>query len=207
MNSIAANLRQFKLRSIALIVLAVAVLFTVVSCGGQTQQKATGLSPEAVADYIHNVIAADRNVYSKHVVNRLDDEDKVIQASENWKLDKALPLPAQMLRMSAELTSKEGSFSYGLISPWNINDAQAPNSKFEKKAMETVIETGLPYKDIQKIAGKQYFSALYPDKAVAPACINCHNQHPVHKQRYPDKVFKMGDVMGGILINLPLEDR
>ncbi|MGK7876382.1 MAG: DUF3365 domain-containing protein [Xenococcaceae cyanobacterium] len=207
MNSINTNLQLLKLRTIFLIALAVAIFFTAVSCGGQTQQKTVGLSPDVVADYIHKVIQSDRTVYSKHVINRLNDKYKLIQASENWQEDKALPLPAQMLRMGAELSSKEGSFSYGLISPWNINDDQAPKSKFEKEAMNTVLKTGLPFKGYQQIAGKKYFSALYPDKAVAPACINCHNSHPVHKQRYPEKTFEMGEVMGGIYINVPMTGR
>ncbi|NEQ79095.1 MAG: DUF3365 domain-containing protein, partial [Moorea sp. SIO2I5] len=81
----------------------------------------------------------------------------------------------------------------------------APKSEFEKKAMAEVVETGEPYKDYQEIAGTTYYSAVYPDKAVAEACVSCHNTHPVHKERYPDKVFEMGEVMGGIIINLPLE--
>ena len=72
-------------------------------------------------------------------------------------------------------------------------------------AMDKVIETGEPYKDYQEIAGQTYFSALYPDKAVAEACITCHNTHPVHLERYPDKQFVMGEVMGGVMINLPIE--
>ncbi|MGK7875519.1 MAG: DUF3365 domain-containing protein [Xenococcaceae cyanobacterium] len=206
MNSINTYSRQLKSRIIVLIVVAVAVLFTVVSCGGQTQKKTGNISPEVMVDYIYKVIQAHQTVYSQKIVNRLDNQDNVIQASENWEEDKALILPAQMLRLAAESVSKDGSFTYGLISPWNINDAQAPKSEFEKKAMNKVIETGLPSKSYQKIAGKQYLLAIYPSKAVSQACINCHNNHPVHKQRYPDKVFKLGDVMGGIYINLPLED-
>ena len=207
MNSITTYLRPVKLKIIALLLLAVIVLISIVSCSDQTQQqKTTGLSPEVVVDYIHKVIKADRSIYSKHVVNRLDEQENIIETSEGWKEEKTLPLPAQMLRMGAELSSKEGSLSYGLISPWNINPDQAPTSEFEKEAMQTVLKTGLPFKGYQKINGKKYFSALYPDKAVAPSCVSCHNSHPVHKQRYPEKVFKMGDVMGAIYVDLPMED-
>jgi hypothetical protein len=110
-----------------------------------------------------------------------------------------------MFRLGAEIASEKGAFTYGLLSPWNINDAQAPKTDFEKMAMEQVVETGEPFKDYQEIAGQQYYSALYPDKAVAEACVSCHNSHPIHQERYPDKVFEMGDVMGGVMINLPLE--
>ena len=204
MNLINTKLRQLQPQMITLIVLAVVTLLTVVSCSTQTPQKTTGIAPEIVVDYIHKIIEADRSIYTEHVVDRLDEQQKIIKTSENWQKEKALPLPAQMLRMSAEKSSQGDTFNYRLISPWNINKAQAPQGKFEQKAMQIILETGLPFKESQIIAGKKYFSALYPDKAVTSACINCHNKHPIHKKNYPDKVFKLGDVMGGIVINLPL---
>jgi len=70
--------------------------------------------------------------------------------------------------------------------------------------MDTVIETGEPYKDYQQVGDQQFFSALYPDVAVAEACVSCHNTHPVHLERYPDKQFVMDEVMGGVVINIPL---
>ncbi|MEO0949510.1 MAG: DUF3365 domain-containing protein, partial [Cyanobacteria bacterium J06641_5] len=63
-----------------------------------------------------------------------------------------------------------------------------------------------PYKGEQEIGGKKFFSGLYPDRAVAEACVTCHNTHPIHLERYPDKQFVLDEVMGGIIINLPLDD-
>ena len=65
--------------------------------------------------------------------------------------------------------------------------------------------SGEPFKDYQEVGGQKYYSALYPDKAVAEACVTCHNTHPIHKEKFPDKVFKLDDVMGGVIINIPLE--
>ena len=45
------------------------------------------------------------------------------------------------------------------------------------------------------------FRAIYADRAVSQACVGCHNTHP----RSPKKDFKMGDVMGGLVIEIPLE--
>lgn len=208
MNIITNYLQQINRRTrvISLVVLAIAVWFLVVSCGSpNVGSQTTGISPELIADYVYRVIKSERTVYGKYVVERLK-ENNVIHASENWEQDNALPLPAQMLRMSAEMSSQDGSFSYGSVSPWPLNDAHSPKTPFEKKAMETVLETGLPFKGYQNKDGKRYFSALYPDKAVTAACAECHNQHPIHKQRYPEKVFQTGDVMGGLLINLPLDE-
>ncbi|MDJ0508165.1 MAG: DUF3365 domain-containing protein [Crocosphaera sp.] len=193
------------LRIIALIILALTSWFVVVSCGTlDAQQMGAKLPPDVVSDYVYRIIKSERTVYGKYVVQRLKDEN-VVRASEHWQQDKALPLPAQMFRMSAELASENSPFSYGAISPWSLNKNNIPNTDFEKKAIESILTTGLPYKDYQVKDGKKYYSALYPDKAVSAACIDCHNQHPLHKQRYPNKIFKVGDVMGGILINLPLD--
>ncbi len=219
---LAANtwIKRIKSKTIALIALALAICFTAIACGGPSQEQASqkqaesgGISPEVVVDYIHTVAESDRTAYTRHVVNRLkklegnEKKDGVVpaEATEAWQQTGGVPLPAQMFRMGAELASEKGAFTYGLISLWNINDKQAPQDEFEKVGMEKVVETGEPYKEYREIGGQKYFSAIYPDKAVAEACVSCHNSHPVHKERYPDKVFKLEDVMGGVVINLPLE--
>ncbi len=211
-------LPRMKAKTMALFALAASICITAIACSGgggtPTAGAAGGIAPEAVVDYIHTVLLADRTAYTKHVVNRLktlegkEKADGVVttEATESWQQTDGIPLPAQMFRLGAEIASEEGNFTYGLISPWNINDNHAPKSDFEKEAMDEVVETGEPFKAEQEIAGQKYYSALYPDKAVAEACVSCHNEHPVHKERYPDKTFEMDDVMGGIMINLPLGD-
>ena len=212
-------IERVKTKTIGLIALAITICFTAIACsgGGSTQTEA-GISPEVVVDYVHTVLMADRTAYTQHVVNRLktlegkDKADGVVpaEATEGWDQAGGVPLPAQMFRLGSEVAAETADekgigFTYNLISTWNINDSQAPKSEFEKKAMEEVNKTGEPYKEYQEIGGQQYFSALYPDKAVAEACVSCHNNHPVHLERYPDKKFEMDDVMGGVIINLPIE--
>ncbi len=209
-----------KTRTIGLIALAVSICFMAIACSGSGSTQATGaIAPEVAVDYVHTVLLADRTAYTKHVVNRLqklegkEKADGVVpaEATEGWEQTGGVPLPAQMFRLGSEVAAETADekgigFTYNLISTWNINDSHAPKSEFEKKAMEEVNKTGEPYKEYQEIGGQKYFSALYPDKAVAEACVTCHNTHPVHLERYPDKKFQMGDVMGGIIINLPIEE-
>ena len=211
---------RIKTRTIGLIVLAVTICLTAIACSGSGSTQAEGsISPEVAVDYVHTVLLADRTAYTKHVVNRLETlegkskADGVVpaEATEGWNQTGGVPLPAQMFRLGSEVAAdtaeeKGIGFTYNLISTWNINDSHAPKSEFEKKAMEVVNETGEPYKEYQEIGGQKYFSALYPDKAVAEACVTCHNTHPVHLERYPDKKFEMGEVMGGIIINLPIDE-
>ena len=214
-------IRTIKTRTIGLIAIAVMVTFTAIACGGggtpptavETSAE-VGIPPEKVVDYIHTVLLADRTAYTKHVVNRLkklegkEKPDGVInaEATETWKDTDGVPLPAQMFRLGSEVALENTTeFTYNLISTWYINDNHNPKSEFEKIAMEEVNKTGEPYKDYQEIAGQTYYSALYPDKAVAEACVSCHNTHPVHLERYPDKKFELGEVRGGIIINLPVD--
>ena len=213
-------IQRIKTKTIGLVALAITICLTAIACsGGGSTEASGGISPEVAVDYVHTVLLADRTAYTKHVVNRLkklegkDKPDGVVpaEATEGWDQTGGVPLPAQMFRLGSEVAAdtaedKGIGFTYNLISTWNINDNHAPKSEFEKKAMEEVNKTGEPYKEYQEIAGQKYFSALYPDKAVSEACVSCHNTHPVHLERYPDKKFQMDDVMGGIIINLPLDE-
>ncbi|MEL6937842.1 MAG: DUF3365 domain-containing protein [Cyanobacteria bacterium J06598_1] len=209
-------MQRLRAKTMALFALAAAICFTAVACsGGGTTATATGpsIAPDIVADYIHNVLAADRTAYTKHVINRVKTlegkakEEGVldVESTEGWQQTDGIPLPAQMFRLGSEIANESGDFTYSLISPWNLNDNHAPKGDFESTAVQEMIDTGDSVKGYQEVGGQAYFSAMYPDKAVAEACVTCHNTHPVHLERYPDKVFEMDEVMGGIIINIPVD--
>ena len=208
-------MQTLRTKTVAFIAIIIAVSVTAVSCSSSSGPAAvSGIAPELVADYVHTVMEADRTAYTKHVVGRSKTlEGKAnakgvldIEATEGWQQTSGIPLPAQMFRLGSEIASEGSAFTYNLISPWYINDNHAPKGDFEKKAMDAVLESGEPFKEAQEVGGKKYFSALYPDKAVAESCVTCHNTHPVHKERYPDKVFELDEVMGGVIINIPLDN-
>lgn len=162
-----------------------------------------GLPPKQVADMLHAVMAADRTTYARKVINRLVKEEKVIKASEHYEDDKALPLPAQMFRMGAELvTEKNIGFTYGLLSEWPINKQHAPKTEMEKQGLEFIKTNGgkEPFYGEETLGGQKYFTALYADIGVAAACVDCHNDH----KDSPKNDFKMGDVMGGVMIRIPV---
>lgn len=204
-------------RAVAFIAIILSVAVTAVACSGggpaTTATATAGIAPDLVADYIHTVLAADRTAYTKHVVNRVKtlegkSKDKGVldvESTEGWQQTDGIPLPAQMFRLGSEIANESGYFTYNLISPWFINDNHAPKGEFEESALATMVETGETVKDYQEVGGQKYFSAMYPDKAVAEACVTCHNTHPIHLERYPDKKFVMDEVMGGVVINIPLE--
>jgi hypothetical protein len=174
-------------------------LCAIAACGGR--KDAGGITPQRMADAIYAVVAADRAVYTKEVVNRLQNE-KVIKASEHYKDDKGLPLPAQMFRMGAETVAKsDRSFTYALLSLWPINRQNAAATQAEKDGLKQVAASGASYYTEEKLGGKRYFTAVYPDKAVAEACVTCHNDNPDS----PRSDFKLGDVMGGVVIRIPVD--
>ena len=160
------------------------------------------ISPRVMADALHTVMEADRTVYASHVVNRLQDEEGVIEASEHWQDDQALPLPAQMFRMGAELAAdRTDLFRYSLLSRWPVNKRNAPRTELEIQGLDAVAEDpSQPFYGTESLGGVEYFTAVYPDTAVSPACINCHNAH----RDSPRDDFQLGDTMGGIVIRIAL---
>ena len=184
--------------------LSLAGILLMSSCGGDAAASApSGVPPQQMADALHAVMASDRTVYTRQVVNRLVKKEGVIKASEHWEDDKALPLPAQMFRMGAEMVrDKTDSFSYSLLSEWLINKQNAPSTDIEKEGLKYIAANiGKNFYGEETIADKKYFTAVYADTAVAAACIDCHNEH----QDSPRTDFKMGEVMGGVVIRIPVQ--
>jgi hypothetical protein len=161
-----------------------------------------GIPPEKVAGYVHAVLQADRTIYTTHVVNRLQQKG-VVAAAEHWEQDNALPLPAQFLQHSGRLVAESGQgIRYRLIGLSPIYQRNGPATDFERKALETLNRApDAPVTGIVSSGRKQYFQAIYPDRAVSAACVNCHNSHPLS----PKRDFKLNDVMGAIAITIPLE--
>ncbi len=168
----------------------------------QTPASAPTILVQDAADILFAVLAADRAVYTKHVINRLTVDDQVIAASEQFEDEKALPLPAQMFRMGSEKTAETtDKVRYSLLSLWPINKQNAPRTALETKGLEFVLANkGKNFYGEEELGGKKYFTAVYPDVASVTACYACHNEH----KQSPRKDFKLNDVMGGVVIRIPV---
>jgi len=162
-----------------------------------------GVPLQKVADMLFAVMEADRATYTVRVVNRLQNEEKVITADEHFQDKKALPLPAQMFRFAAErVGEKNKTFSYSLLSVWPINKQNAARTDAEKEGLQAVVnDKTKPFYKGETLGGKKYFTAVYADVAVSPACVSCHNGH----LESPKRDFKLGDTMGGVVIRIPTE--
>ena len=159
------------------------------------------ISPEMVADYIHSVVQADRAFYTTEIVERMQTRG-IVFASEHWREDGDLPLPAQFLLESGRLVAKQSKgIRFRLISNWAINKKNSPTTEFERTALAKIlVDTDRPYTAVTTEGKTRVFQALYPDKALSSKCADCHNVHP----ESPKRDFKEGDVMGGVLLKIPL---
>ena len=147
---------------------------------------------------------ADRTNYTKLIIKRLGPAGAgAIKPNEHWEdMEDGAPLPAQMFRFGAELVSDSTSdFTYSLQSIWPINKQNAPKTELEKQGLQFVVDNpGKNFYGTEKLGGVDYYTAVYPDVAVAAPCVDCHNDH----KDTPKSDFKLGDVMGGVVIRVPL---
>lgn len=191
--------RRFQILSITL---AIALVGINLCWPQESKGMKEGIDPKLVANYIHAVIEADRTLYATHVVERMQDTGTVI-SSERWEAMNALPLPAQMLLLSGLRVQQKGiGLSYRLASLWPIYAKNGPENDFEKRGLEAVVkDESQPFTGTIHKEDKQYFVAVYADRAVSKTCVNCHNTHILS----PKRDQKIGDVLGGLIISFPVE--
>lgn len=164
--------------------------------------KLTTISPQKFADSLHKVIAADRAAYAR-LVERLAIKGRRIEVSQDWQAKECLPTHAQFLRTAATQVQQRGAeFSYTLRSLWPINASHGPQTEVEQAGLEALARN--PRENVyteELLGGRSYFTAMYGDLASLPSCVDCHNGHPSS----PRRDFKPGDVMGALVIRVPLE--
>ena len=173
----------------------------VISAASKETDPPKGISPEIVADYIHSIVQADRTFYTSEIVERMQTEG-IVSASEDWKVNGELPLPAQFVLETGRLVAQQpNGIRFRLISSWPINKKNSPTTEFERTALTKVLANpNRPYTGVTTVGKARVFQAVYADKALSQRCADCHN---VHAQS-PKRDFKSGDVMGGVLLTIPL---
>ena len=165
--------------------------------------KLKSVSIRKMADALHAVLAADRQAYSELIVERRAADEQRLAATEDWREKHGHPVHAQILRHAAENIQKQGAeFSYTLRSSWPINPSRGPQTQAEQTGLEAVAKNpAQAFYTEEELGGRSYFTAIYADRATLSSCVACHNHHP----RSPRKDFKEGDVMGAMVVRVPLE--
>jgi hypothetical protein len=115
-----------------------------------------------------------------------------LRFNEDWREagEEAGPLPALFLRETAKNLEKDPvRLSLFLGSDAPINPANRFQGVQQEKFAE-IRRSGAP--QFFKMPDTGLYTAMFPDEAVAEACVSCHNQH----EGSPRSDWKLGDVMG-----------
>jgi hypothetical protein len=173
------------------------------SSDGKPSHLLTTITPRKMADTLHAVISSYREVYARDVVQRLALEEGVVAVSEDWHRDRGLPVHAEIARLASQNIQKDGAeFSFVLRSLWPIRPANGPQTRVEQLGLEFVARhPESNYYSPEMLGGRRYFTAVYPDRAILTSCVECHNGHPAGSRQD----FELGDVMGGLVVRIPLE--
>ena len=181
-----------------------ALLATSLFISGCGEEASSGIEPKIYTDSLFAVMKADRTNYTKLIIKRLGPKGaNSISPAEHWKdLDNGAPLPAQMFRAGSEAVAElTDNFTYSLQSNWPINSQNAPKTPIEKEGLDFIAANpGENFYGEETLGDTTYFTVVYPDVAVSDACTICHNDH----KDSPKTDFKVGEVMGGVVIRVPI---
>ncbi len=148
-------------------------------------------------------IVEDRKQYTKNIVIKLK-KDGVVNVHPNRKyadIDGGIPLPATFVQEVSSKINQKGVYSYDLLSKWNINKEKGLKTDFEKEAFEYLFnKEGKVFSRFMAHNGNYSLRYATADTAAVAGCVNCHNNH----EESPKHNFKLGDVMGILVINIPI---
>lgn len=145
--------------------------------------------PKDMTDSIGALLAVQREVYASNVVQRL--------ASEASKVP-----PHLLPDIIPNVATRGVEFHFVARSLQPLNPRNGPQTDTERKGLEFIAANpGKNFYGEESLGGRRYFTAVYPDRAVVPACAACHNAHPQSAK----KDYQTGALMGGIVVRVPLE--
>lgn len=158
--------------------------------------KMTTVSMRKMADSVRAIIAADQQAYVALVARHA-------AAKARGEAGDQPPTHGQLLRHAAQSIQQKGAeFSYTLRSLTPISAAGAPQTAAEQAGLEFVAQHPKEnYYTEEELGGRSYFTAVYAERATVSSCVECHNQHPGS----PRRDYKLGDVLGAIVVRVPLE--
>lgn len=151
--------------------------------------------PQEMADALHAIIAAGQEIYFQQAVKYFPADAR--------RRNEFLAAHAGTLRAAAESIQRQGAeFHYVLRSLWPVNPKNSPETETEKRGLQFVSDhRGENFYAGESLGGRRYFVAVYGMAATSETCADCHNQNTAGRR----KDFKTGDIMGGLIVRVPLE--
>jgi len=148
-------------------------------------------------------IVEDRKQYTKNIIVKLK-KDGVVEVHPNQdyaEINGGIPLPATFVQEVSGAINEKGVYSYDLLSKWNINKEKGLKTDFEREAFDYLYDKkGKVFSRFMVHNGIYSLRYATADVAAAEACVRCHNNH----EESPKKDFKLGDVMGVLVVNIPI---
>jgi len=155
----------------------------------EKSHKLQTVSLKKMADSLHAVIAANQLIDAEQEGQGLMKDQKATHAS-------------LLRRANLSIQQHGAEFSYTLRSLHPINPDAAPQTQVEQTGLEKTGEQDAePFMTEETLGGRSYFTAIYPHRATGASCVECHNRHPDS----PRRDYRAGDVMGAIVVRIPLE--
>ena len=186
------------------------LLLGVLICAGvvwqitQFSQRQTTRTSLATAQSLERQVRELRGYYTDRVVSAAQSEDLLVTHDYADQAG-AIPLPATMVHeLNAILTDKEG-YTIRLYSefPFPFRLDGGAHDDFEHRALEVLKANPDEFfwrqEEYGGVPSIRYAGA---DRMVAPACVNCHNTHPLS----PKTDWRIGDVRGVIEVIIPIDE-
>lgn len=148
-------------------------------------------------------VSEDRAYYNTQVVAKLKKDGFEVKPGVARNRDEKgwIPLPATFVNEVTAKVNEKGLYKIDLLSLWPINKAKGPRSEFERKSLDQLVKDPKAHPvEVRWVDGAPSLQFFVPDVVSAQACADCHNAHPDS----PKKDFKLGDVMGGLVVQVPL---
>lgn len=153
------------------------------------------------ASYLSREIAAERQFYSSTIVKRALEAGLTVTSSYH-DMEKSVPIPTTFIKEVSQSIGAEGNMHMEIVSLNPVNPANAPKDKFQQEALGQFAKgADTRFFRFEDFNGKQSVRYMIPDIATSQTCVDCHNNLPAS----PKKDYKIGDVIGGLEITLPIE--
>jgi len=167
--------------------------------------RQTILATERQTAAIATQIMEDRAYYTENIVGKLKKEQIKITVTADFHNKKgAIPAPATFVQgVSAELDNKQASYSYQLLSKYNINPDKGLSNPISQQAWNALERD--PAKPFIKVDQTESGGAMlhYAQADIAlKGCVSCHNSHPAS----PKLDFVEGDLMGILTVQAAITD-
>ena len=201
-----SGFKDWKLRSkvfvpalATMVILSVALGFVIY----RQEKRSVIAQARQTARSIGAQIAADRAMYTEKVVQKLvaEHSDITFADMKNVGAPRTLPLPASFVHLTSNVVNAKGLHTVDLLSLWNINPDKKPQTDDVRHALEELVRTPDQPQEILVDQGPSaHFVSVTADMASAQGCVDCHNRLP----ESPKHDFRLGDVMGGLMVSVPL---